>query len=79
MNRLKAIVIIKIDLKGTANPVVQYKGPQDPCRETNTATVNTVSENGFNATLIQTLKLFRGNRQIHDDTFQKINLLLKKR
>ncbi|MDR7089076.1 hypothetical protein J2X05_001082 [Cellvibrio fibrivorans] len=35
-------------------------------------------ENGFNAALIQTLKLFRGNRQINDNTFQKNKSLVKK-
>lgn len=77
MNRLKAIVIVKIDLKSAANPVMQYKWPQDPRREANTTAINTVREDGFNGTLIQTLKLFCGNRQINDNTFQKNKSLLK--
>lgn len=72
MNRLKAIVIVKIDLKGATNAVMQYKWSQNSRRKANTATINTVREDGFDTALIQTLKLFRRNRQINDNTFQKL-------
>lgn len=50
--RLKAIVIIKINLKGAANTIVQHKWPQDSRRKANTAAINTVRKNGFNAAFI---------------------------
>lgn len=51
---------------------MQHKWPQDSRRETNTAAINTVREDGFNTALIQTLKLFRGNRQINNNSFQRL-------
>ena len=50
--RLEAIVIIKVDLEGTANTIMQDKWPEDSRREPNTPAINTVRENGFDITFV---------------------------
>lgn len=67
---LKAVLIIKIDLKDTANPIMENKRSQNTSRKANTATINTVRKHCFNIAFIKPLKLFSRNSQIYNNTFQ---------
>jgi hypothetical protein len=71
LDGLKAIILIKIDLKGAANTIVQNKWPQDPGGETNIAAIKALCKNCFCTTLIQALKLLSGNSQTNNNTFQE--------
>jgi hypothetical protein len=58
LDGLKAIILIKINLKCAAHPIVQHKRPQNTRRKTNTAAIYTLGKNGFGAAFIQALKFF---------------------
>ena len=72
MNRLEAVVIIKINLELAANPCVQNEWAQDSRGKANTAAIDTVREHGLGTSLIQPLEFFGRNGQIYDNTFQPL-------
>ena len=71
LNGLKTVILIKVDLEGAANTIVQHKWSQDSGRKTDTAPVDAVGKHRFNIALIQALELLGGNGQIHNNAFQK--------
>lgn len=72
MNRLEAVVIIKIYLKLTANSCVQNKWTQDPRRKANAASIDTVRKHSLGTSFIQPLEFFGRNGQIYDNAFQQL-------